>query len=148
MHRFVISSAPHIKYDENIHKIMRDVLISLIPAVIASIYFFGLKALMLVVICILGAVITEWGYQKITKKPITISDLSAAVTGLLLAMVIPPQTPWWVALIGSFVSIFVAKQLFGGLGHNIFNPALIGRAFLLASWPVYITTWAKPTPLF
>lgn len=148
MPKMFVSSAPHIKNSETVSGIMRDVIISLIPAIIASIYFFGIKALLLETVCIIGAVLTEWSWCKIIGKKSTIYDLSAVVTGLLLAMVIPPQTPWWVALIGAFIAIFVAKELFGGLGYNIFNPALIGRAFLLSSWPVYMTTWAKPEKLF
>jgi electron transport complex protein RnfD len=146
--KMFVSSAPQIKNTETVSSVMRDVIIALIPAIIASIYFFGVKAIFVETVCIIGAVLTEWAWCKITGKKNTIYDLSAVVTGLLLAMVIPPQIPWWAALIGSFVAIFVAKELFGGLGNNIFNPALIGRAFLLSSWPVYMTTWAKPEKLF
>ncbi|MDD5090645.1 MAG: RnfABCDGE type electron transport complex subunit D [Candidatus Wallbacteria bacterium] len=147
MKKLIVSSAPHIHCGETVQGIMLDVLVALAPATLAGVYFFGLKALMLYTVCIAVCVVTEWLYQRICGFKITIKDLSAIVTGLLLAMVLPPQTPWWVAAIGGFVSIFVAKQVFGGIGYNIFNPALVGRAFLLASWPVYLTSWSEPAKL-
>ena len=109
--------------------------------------FFGLRALILIVAAIISAVFFEWLYEKITKKPVTINDLSAVVTGLLLAMNLPASAPVWVAIVGSAFAIIFAKQLFGGLGQNFINPALAGRAFLLASYPTEMTTWVVPNGL-
>ncbi|MDD2714451.1 MAG: RnfABCDGE type electron transport complex subunit D [Candidatus Wallbacteria bacterium] len=148
MPKLTISSAPHIRAEHSIQSIMLDVLFALLPAALAGIYFFGLKSLLLIATCVITCVAVEWLYQNACGFRITVSDLSAAVTGLLLALVLPPQTPWWAAGTGSIVAILVTKQFFGGLGHNIFNPALIGRAFLMASWPAYMTTWAQPAGLY
>jgi electron transport complex protein RnfD len=123
---------------------MRDVLIALLPAVAASIIFFGWRAILLQVVAIFSAVLAEYCCQKIMRRKITIGDLSAVVTGLLLALCVSAAMPWWAVSLGSIFAIVVAKMLFGGLGFNIFNPALIGRAFLLASYPVFMTTWLKP----
>lgn len=140
----MVSSSPHIQTGTTVSHIMRDVIIALLPATFAGIYFFGIPAAINVVVGIVGAVTAEYLAQKLLKKPITISDLSAVVTGLLLAMNVPPTLPWWITLIGSFFAIVVAKQLFGGIGHNFINPALAARAVLLASWPVPMTTWTAP----
>lgn len=145
MANFVVSGTPHVRSKESIQSIMRDVIIALVPATAMGIYYFGLKALMLIVAAIVSAVFFEWLYEKITKKPVTISDLSAVVTGLLLAMNLPAAAPIWVAIVGSAFAIIFAKQLFGGLGQNFINPALAGRAFLLASYPTEMTTWTAPT---
>ena len=126
---------------------MHDVIIALVPATAAGIYYFGLRALILIVAAIISAVFFEWLYEKITKKPVTINDLSAVVTGLLLAMNLPASAPVWVAIVGSAFAIIFAKQLFGGLGQNFINPALAGRAFLLASYPTEMTTWVVPNGL-
>lgn len=126
---------------------MRDVIIALVPATAAGIYYFGLRALILIVAAIISAVFFEWLYEKITRKPVTINDLSAVVTGLLLAMNLPASAPVWVAIVGSAFAIIFAKQLFGGLGQNFINPALAGRAFLLASYPTEMTTWVVPNGL-
>ena len=142
-----ISSTPHIRSGESIQSIMRDVIIALVPATAAGIYYFGLRALILIVAAIISAVFFEWLYEKITKKPVTINDLSAVVTGLLLAMNLPASAPVWVAIVGSAFAIIFAKQLFGGLGQNFINPALAGRAFLLASYPTEMTTWVVPNGL-
>lgn len=140
----VVSSSPHIRSEASVNRIMLDVIIALIPACIVSVYLFGAGALQTLVLGIGAAVITEWALQKLMKKPVTVDDLSAAVTGLLLALCIPPTVPWWIPIVGSFIAIAIAKFPFGGLGYNIFNPAHIGRAFLLASWPVIMTTWKWP----
>ncbi len=140
------SSSPHIRSDETTSTIMRDVLIALLPATLASIYFFRLSALILITVSILGAVVAEFVSQKIMKRKTTIGDLSAIVTGLLVAMNIPAAAPWWIALIGSAFAIIICKQMFGGIGNNFINPALAARAFLLASWPVIMTTWTSPGP--
>ncbi|MBQ7758751.1 RnfABCDGE type electron transport complex subunit D [Anaerotignum sp.] len=147
MANFVVSGTPHVRSKESIQSIMRDVVIALVPATAAGIYYFGLKALILIVASIVSAVFFEWLYEKLMKKPITISDLSAVVTGLLLAMNLPAAAPVWVAIVGSAFAIIFAKQLFGGLGQNFINPALAGRAFLLASYPTEMTTWSVPNGL-
>lgn len=147
MANFVVSGTPHVHSKESIQSIMRDVIIALVPATAAGIYYFGLRALILIVAAIISAVFFEWLYEKITKKPVTINDLSAVVTGLLLAMNLPASAPVWVAIVGSAFAIIFAKQLFGGLGQNFINPALAGRAFLLASYPTEMTTWVVPNGL-
>ena len=147
MANFVVSGTPHVRSKESIQSIMRDVIIALVPATAAGIYYFGLRALILIVAAIISAVFFEWLYEKITKKPVTINDLSAVVTGLLLAMNLPASAPVWVAIVGSAFAIIFAKQLFGGLGQNFINPALAGRAFLLASYPTKMTTWVVPNGL-
>ena len=147
MANFVVSGTPHVRSKESIQSIMRDVIIALVPATAAGIYYFGLRALNLIVAAIISAVFFEWLYEKITKKPVTINDLSAVVTGLLLAMNLPASAPVWVAIVGSAFAIIFAKQLFGGLGQNFINPALAGRAFLLASYPTEMTTWVVPNGL-
>ena len=147
MANFVVSGTPHVRSKESIQSIMRDVIIALVPATAAGIYYFGLRALILIVAAIISAVFFEWLYEKITKKPVTINDLSAVVTGLLLAMNLPASAPVWVAIVGSAFAIIFAKQLFGGLGQNFINPALAGRAFLLASYPPEMTPWVVPNGL-
>ena len=147
MANFVVSGTPHVRSKESIQSIMRDVIIALIPATAAGIYYFGLNALILIIASIVSCVVFEALYQKATKKPVTVSDLSAVVTGLLLAMNLPAAAPVWVAIVGGAFAIIFAKQLFGGLGQNFINPALAGRAFLLASYPTEMTTWSVPTGL-
>lgn len=139
-----IASSPHIRSSESVQSVMRDVLIALAPAAIASIYFFRTGAIINIISSIVGAVLAEYLMQKILKKPITINDLSAVVTGLLLAFNVPASAPWWMTFVGGFFAIAVAKQLFGGLGMNFMNPALVARALLLASWPVQMTAWTLP----
>jgi electron transport complex protein RnfD len=128
---------------------------ALLPTSAAGVYFFGRTALTLLVFTVLAAVAAEALCQRLAKRPVTVSDGSAVVTGLLLALIVPPTLPLWMAGIGAAFSIVIVKTLFGGLGFNIFNPALAGRAFLLASWPVAMTSWVKPfdavttaTPLY
>lgn len=140
----IISSSPHIRDNQNVKTVMRDVLIALLPASIASIYFFRMGAVLNIIAGVLGAVLAEYVMQKLLKKPSTIGDLSATVTGLLLAFNVPASAPWWMTFVGSLFAIAIAKQLFGGLGHNFVNPALIARAMLLASWPVLMTKWTMP----
>ena len=141
--RLLGTAAPHVLSDKNTSSIMRDVIIALIPAIIGSFFFFGFNAIKLTLIAVVAAVLTEFVIQKLTKKPVTINDLSAVITGILLAFNIPPTAPWWIAVIGSVFAIGIAKQAFGGIGQNFINPALAGRAMLLASWPVIMTTWTK-----
>lgn len=142
--KLIVSSSPHIRSSESIDKIMRHVVIALAPALIASIFYFGFGAIKVLLFSILGAVITEAVIQKIMKKPITINDWSAVVTGILLAFNIPASAPWWIPFIGAIFAIAIVKQIFGGLGHNFMNPALAARAMLLASWPVQMTNWVAP----
>lgn len=141
-----ISATPHVRAKDSTQSIMRDVIIALMPATIVGVYRFGIKALLLIIISIASAVIAEAVYQKITKQKVTISDLSAVVTGLLLAMNIPSSAPWWLPVVGSAFAIIFAKQLFGGIGQNFINPALAGRAFLLCSYPTLMTAWVAPGP--
>jgi electron transport complex protein RnfD len=140
-----VSSSPHIHSGSKVNVIMRDVLIALTPATLAGIYFFGLPALKTIILAVLTAVATEYLIQKfmLKTKP-TISDLSAVVTGLLLAFNLPAGVPWYLPVVGSIFAIGIAKQVFGGLGHNFINPALAARAFLMASWPIAMTTWPVP----
>jgi len=143
----IISSSPHTFDKLTSSKIMWAVVIALLPVVIASVIFFRLLAVRLILTCTLSCVITEAAIQRLRKKPITINNGSAAVTGILLAMVLPPSLPIWVAIVGSIVAIGLGKQLFGGLGYNIFNPALLARAFLMASFPALLTKWVDPMTL-
>lgn len=140
----VISPAPHIKDVVTTERAMKMVLLALLPATAFGMLAFGFKALWLIVISVAASIITEYIIEKALKKPVTIQDGSAALTGLLLALTVTPELPAWMIVIGAVVAIGLGKHIFGGLGHNIFNPALIGRAFLLASWPVAMTTWSWP----
>lgn len=140
-----LSPAPHITSPKNVKKIMYGVVIALIPAMAGSVYLFGWRALFLSAISILSAIITEWIFQKTTNREIKSLDGSAIITGILIAFNIPVNSPWWMPVVGSFFAIFIVKQLFGGLGYNIFNPALAARAFLTASWPSLMTgNWTSP----
>ena len=124
---------------------MFDVVLALIPAVAAGVYFFGGRALCIVLISVATAVGTEAILQRLMRKPITVADCSAIITGILLALNLPPAAPYWLPIVGAVVAIAIAKMVFGGLGKNIFNPALIGRAVLLAAYPVAMTKgWLKP----
>ena len=138
--KLVVSSSPHIRTPRDTRAIMLDVIIALLPALLAGVIFFGWKALLLTVISVVSCVVFEWGYRKALKKTNTIGDLSAVVTGILLAFCIPLASPWWLPVIGALFAIVLVKQLFGGLGKNFLNPALAGRAFLF-SYPVLMTTW-------
>lgn len=144
--KLIVSSSPHIRSKEKVDHVMRDVVIALIPAILASIYFFRLGAVKILVFAVVSAVITEAVCQKMMKRPVTINDWSAAVTGILLAFNIPATASWWIPVIGSMFAIIIVKQIFGGLGHNFMNPALAGRAMLIASWPVQMTNWVTPGP--
>ena len=141
----IVSGTPHVRSKESIQSIMRDVVIALIPASVMGIYYFGMRALMLIIVSIVSSVVFEWGYEKILKKPVTISDFSAILTGLLLALNLPATASWWVPVVGSFIAIVIAKQFYGGLGQNFINPALIGRAFLVAAYPTQTTGAAFAT---
>lgn len=142
--KLTVTCSPHIISPETTRKVMLDVIIALIPALIAGVVVFGIRALIVTFFSVAFCVLTELLICKIFKMPVRIADFSAVVTGLLLAFVLPPGVPIWILLIGAIVSIGITKMVFGGLGNNLFNPALIGRAFLLASWPALITTWTLP----
>jgi electron transport complex protein RnfD len=142
--QLVVSSAPHLRDDVSIPKVMYGVVIALLPAVVAAVYFYGLRALWLTVLAAATAIATEAAIQRMRRVPVTIGDGSALVAGILLAFNLPPGVPWWIPVVGSFFAIAIGKQIFGGLGYNPLNPALLGRAFLLASWPVYMTTTWLP----
>lgn len=149
MNKFTISGSPHIHGDFSVKKIMFAVVIALLPAFIASVYYFGWNAIRVTLISVASCVIVEWLIQKyLIKGECTISDGSAIVTGMLLAFNLPANIPWWMIVTGSIVAIGIAKMSFGGLGKNPFNPALVGRVFMLISFPVAMTTWPAPKPLF
>ena len=141
-YELTISSSPHAHSTTTTQTVMRDVLIALLPALIGSVYFFGLRALMVTLVSAAACVFFEWGYRKMMKLDDTTWDLSAVVTGVLLAFVCPPTVPYWMIVIGALFAIVLVKQLFGGIGKNFVNPALAGRAFMF-SWPVAMATWVK-----
>ncbi|MFA5092700.1 MAG: RnfABCDGE type electron transport complex subunit D [Candidatus Omnitrophota bacterium] len=140
----IVSGSPHIHKNESIPKIMWAVVLSLIPAGVAGVIIFGLDALWVTLVAVIAAVLTEWVCGILTKKKVTIFDGSAVITGILLAFNLPSNVPIWLPIVGAVFSIAIGKQVFGGLGQNIFNPALVGRVFLMASWPKYMTTFTRP----
>jgi electron transport complex protein RnfD len=142
-----VSTGPHILTRENTQTLMLDVLIALAPATAAGIYLFGLRAAWVLCVAVIAAVVSEYIWQKLMKKPVTIHDLSAVVTGLIIGLNMPAGAPLWMPAIGSILAIILAKQLFGGMGHNFMNPAMVARAFLLASWPVRMTSFLLPQRL-
>ncbi len=149
MNKLIVSPSPHAHGPESTQRIMLDVIIALAPAMLVSILASGWSVLMLILVGVASCVLTEFAVQKyLLKRPVTVSDLSAVVTGCLLALNLPPNSPWWLIVIGSIVAIGVAKMSFGGLGQNIFNPALVGRVFLLCSFPVLVTSWDDSGSLF
>ena len=141
-YELTISSSPHVHSPVTTQTIMRDVLIALTPALMGSVYFFGFRALFVTLISVASCVFFEWLWCKLMKKNCKVYDLSACVTGVLLAFVCPPTIPYWTIILGDFFAIIVVKMLFGGIGRNIVNPALAGRAFMF-SWPVAMSTWVK-----
>ena len=147
MKSMVISSSPHIRSKENLQRVMYDVVIALIPAIIVAFIYFGFRILTLTCVAVVSAVLFESIFLKFSgRKNIrsTVMDGSAILTGILLALNLPPASPLWMVAVGSFVAIVIAKQTFGGLGYNIFNPALVARVFLLISFPVQMTHWTAP----
>lgn len=142
--KLLVSSSPHVRADMKTSTIMLWVVVALLPGVAVSLYFFGLSALQTYVVAIVSCIAVEAGSMKLLKTPGSIRDYSALLTGVLLAMNLPPTAPWWLVVVGAVIAMFVAKHLFGGLGANIFNPALTARVFLLVSWPVHMTTWLQP----
>lgn len=137
--QFIASPAPHVHHKDRTSTLMLDVLTALMPAVVAGIWLFGFAALRVIVLSVVFCVGCEFGWQKLTGKPIRINDLSAVVTGVIFALNLPSTAPWWMILIGAAVAIVLVKQMFGGIGCNFMNPALAARAVLLASWPTLMT---------
>lgn len=144
-----VSGSPHVHGTETVKKIMWSVVIALLPALAVSVFYFGLPVLILTLVSIATCLLTEYLIQRfMLKGNVSITDGSAVITGLLLAFNVPANLPIWILMIGAFVAIAIAKMPFGGLGKNPFNPALVGRVFLLISFPVQMTTWPKPTPIW
>ena len=144
---FKVTSNPIVRTARSTDKIMLDVIIALVPALGVGAYMFGMNVAILLVVNVVACVFFEWIYRKLMKKNCAVGDLSAVVTGVLLTCVMPPSAPWWIGLIGSFFSIVVVKQLYGGIGKNFLNPALAGRAFLSAAYAAQMTSWAVPGAL-
>lgn len=144
--KLIVSSSPHIRDEGSVTKVMTDVVIALLPATIGAVYFFRTNALILILIAVITAVLAEAAVQKIRKQPVTIKDMSAVVTGLLIALNITAASPWWLPMIGSAFAIVVVKQLFGGLGKNFMNPALAARILLTLSWTGRMNEWVSPGP--
>ena len=145
MNKLLVSPSPHLHTKTSTKSLMRDVVIAMIPAVIVSVLFYGWAELLVLGVSVASCVLLEYLITKyLLNKPCTVCDMSAVVTGILLALNLPATTPWWVVFIGAVVAIGVAKMTFGGLGQNLFNPAIVGRVFLLISFPTYMTNWAKP----
>ncbi len=145
MDKLLVSPSPHIHAQTSTKTLMRDVVIALLPAVLVSVLFYGWSELLVLGVSVASCVLLEFLITKyLLKKTCTICDFSAVVTGILLALNLPATTPWWVVFIGALVAIGIAKMTFGGLGQNLFNPAIVGRIFLLISFPTYMTNWEKP----
>jgi electron transport complex protein RnfD len=142
--KLVVSSSPHLRTPESVQSVMIDVLVALFPAALAGVIFFGWRGLLTMVLGMLSAMVAE---AVVLKRKNIFGDGSAAVTGLLLAMTLPPAPPWWMVVIGGVVAIVIGKQVFGGIGNNIFNPALVARAILMASWAGHMTAWQRPLDL-
>ncbi len=142
--KLIMSSSPHIHTSATTTKIMLDVIIALIPAAVMGVYFFGFRAALVIAAAVLSAVAAEWIFEKIVKKQNTIGDLSAVVTGLLIALNMPPHIPLWMVVIGSAFAIIIVKQMFGGLGKNFVNPALAARCFMLIAWTGAMTAFHEP----
>ncbi|MHA1599840.1 MAG: RnfABCDGE type electron transport complex subunit D [Alphaproteobacteria bacterium] len=142
-----VSFAPHISKPLSTRRVMIDVAIGLLPAIAAAGYYFRIHALLLIGVCVAGCVVAEWLCNAIRRKPNSLGDFSAVVTGIILALSVPPNLPLWAAGAGGAVSIVIGKMVFGGLGANVFNPAMVGRAFLTASFGVLMTTWTVPATI-
>lgn len=147
MQSFVVSSSPHIHSGNGTRWMMLDVVIALVPAVIAGVFWYGFYSLALVALAILAAVASEYLYQKAMKKPVLIGDFSAVVTGLLVGLNLPPAAPFWLAIVGSAIAIVLVKQIFGGLGQNFMNPAMAARVILMICWPLQMSRWIFPAGL-
>lgn len=143
MSKYIVSSSPHIRQEENVQSIMRDVIIALSPALVMAVFLFGYRALIVTAVSVATCVLAEYVFCKLMKRPNPIGDLSAVVTGILLAYNLPPTVPIWMVVIGACFAIVLVKQLFGGIGQNFANPALAARVFLF-SWPALMTAWTEP----
>jgi electron transport complex protein RnfD len=145
MKKLIVSPAPHAYSKDNTRRLMLDVIIALLPAYLVSVYFFGLGALSVAAVAVISCVLLEHAINRwVMKRSSSVNDLSAVVTGLLLAMNLPSNIPWWIVFFGAVVAIGIAKMSFGGLGQNLFNPALVARVVLLISFPVQMTSWPHP----
>jgi electron transport complex protein RnfD len=142
--KLIVTESPHIRQGNSTKGVMLDVVIALMPSLLAGTLVFGYRAVLLCMVCVIACVGFEWIWCRLVKKPSTIGDFSAVVTGILLALNLPVIMPFWMVVIGAAFAIIVVKQFFGGLGHNFINPALTARAFLLTSWAQPMTTWVKP----
>ena len=142
-----VAYQPQVRTAKDTKRLMLDVIIALIPAIIVGVLQFGLYPLVLLLTGVCSAVFWEWGYRRLFKKEASIGDLSAVLTGLLLALTMPPTAPWWLPVIGTFFGIVVVKQLYGGIGKNFLNPALAGRAFLFSSYATIMASWSVPNAL-
>ena len=148
--RLIVSASPHLHRAESTSRIMWMVALSLLPAGAAGVFIFGRSVLWVIILSVISALVAEGALQVLTKRKVTLLDGSAFITGILLAYNLPPGVPFWLPIVGSFFAIAIGKQVFGGLGQNIFNPALVGRVFLMASWPKYMTSFdaiTSATPL-
>ncbi len=144
MEKLLVTPSPHISHQDTSRGIMADVLIALLPAAVGGCFIFGWRPILVMLTCIVTAVLAEYLCCKIMKRPVSVGDLSAVVTGLILALNLPPAIPLWIAAIGSLVAIVVVKEMFGGLGHNFANPAITARIVMLVSFPAYMSTWTAP----
>ena len=143
----LVTPGPHLRHSYTTQKVMLDVVIALLPAVVAAGIFFRLHAAILIGTCVISCVLTEYICNRVRRKPNSLGDLSAVITGLILALSLPPMLPWWAGVIGSAFAIAIGKMVYGGLGCNIFNPAMIGRTFLTACFGVLMTTWTVPATI-
>jgi len=143
-HKLIVSASPHVHSGQNVTSVMWDVILALTPAVMAGIWFFGFDAFRVLILAVLGCVGFEMFMNRLLGRESTIKDLSAALTGILLAMNLPSGSPWWMVIVGSGAAIILGKAIYGGLGYNPFNPALVARVFLLISFPVQMTRWVVP----
>ena len=143
--KLIVSSSPHLRTEGvTTRRLMTDVVIAMLPTAVAAVWFFGGSALMLMIVAVVSAVAAEWFYQKHTGQKVTVSDMSAVVTGLLLAFNLPASAPWWIAMIGSVIAIILVKQIFGGLGNNFINPALAARTIMMLSWTTLMAANVLP----
>ncbi len=139
-----VSAGPHFVSRESTQTLMLDVIIALVPTTAAGIYLFGVHTALMLVVSVISAVLSEFVWQKLAKKPVRVSDLSAVVTGLILGLNMPPEAPLWLPAVGSLIAIILVKQLFGGIGHNFMNPALLARGIMLVSWPALMSVYTLP----
>ncbi len=144
MEKLLVSSSPHYRAKSSVRRIMLDVIIAMLPIVVASVILFGWRALAITVLSVACCAVFESLFDWVTKKPNTVSDLSCIVTGMLFAFNVPVSVPYWLVVVGTFIAIVIAKMLFGGLGKNFANPALVGRAAVMVAWPQLMTFWIEP----